>query len=194
MLALALVPLIVAGFSPLLQWRQPLYILAGFAGIAAMGVMLIQPLLAVGALPGVGPGPGRRLHRAMGGILVLAVLLHIGGLWITSPPDVIDVLLFRSPTPFGIWGALAMWAVFGAAIWAMFRRRLRLRLWRWGHTGLVAVAVVATVLHVIPVDGTMEVVTKWALSAGVLSATALAIYRRRVWASVAWRWPGLSIR
>ena len=152
-----------------------------------MAVMLFQPLLAIGALPGIEMGPGRRVHRVMGGVLVLAVSLHIGGLWVTSPPDVIDVLLFRSPTPFGSWGALAMWAVFGAALWSLARRRLPLRLWRWGHTVLVALAVTATVLHVIPIDGTMETFTKWALAAGLLIAAATAIYQRRVWASAARR-------
>ena len=49
---------------------------------------------------------------------MLTVIVHVAGLWLTSPPDVIDVLLFRSPTPFSAWGAIAMWAVFAAALWA----------------------------------------------------------------------------
>ena len=110
LVAAVAVPMGLAATSPLLQWRDPVYILAGFAGIFAMGLLAVQPVLAAGYL-----GRTRRLHRAVGSVLVGAVVLHIAGLWITSPPDVIDVLLFRSPTPFALWGVFAMWALFAAA-------------------------------------------------------------------------------
>ncbi len=80
------VPLLAAAASPLLQWRQPIYIAAGFAGITAMALLLLQPLLAGGYLPGAEGLKGRRLHRWTGSLLVLAIILHVGGLWITSPP------------------------------------------------------------------------------------------------------------
>ena len=32
--------------------------------------------------------------------MAVAVVIHVAGLWITSPPDMIDALLFTSPTPF----------------------------------------------------------------------------------------------
>jgi len=182
-LALAVfVPVIAAANSPLLQWRDPLYIFAGLAGVVGMTMMLVQPLLAIGVLPGVSLLASRRLHRAVGAALVLAVLGHVIGLWMTSPPDVIDVLLFRSPTPFAIWGALAMWAVFGATMLAVLRPRLPLRAWRWGHTVLVGLAVVGTVVHAVQIVGTMEAVTKTALSVLVVTALLWAIVRRRVWA------------
>ena len=74
----------------------------------------------------------------------LRSLIHVGGLWITSPPDVIDALLFASPTPFSAWGVIAMWAIFVAALLAAFRRRLRLRprTWRIAHSSAAAVVVV----------------------------------------------------
>ena len=97
------VPVAAATASPLLAWRDPVYIAAGFAGIAAMALMLIQPLLAGGYLPGLPAIRGRFLHRWTGAVLVAAVVGHVAGLWITSPPDVIDALLFRSPTPFSAW-------------------------------------------------------------------------------------------
>jgi predicted ferric reductase len=175
-------PVIASVNSPLLQWRDPVYIFAGLAGVVGMAMMLVQPLLVIGVLPGVSLLASRRLHRAVGATLVLAVLGHVIGLWVTSPPDVMDVLLFRSPTPFAIWGALAMWAVFGAALLAALRLRLPLRLWRWGHTGFVGLAVVGTVVHALQIVGTMEVVTKSALAALVIAALVWAIARRRVWA------------
>ena len=35
-----LIPLGVAATSPLLAWREPIYIVAGFAGVLAMGLLL----------------------------------------------------------------------------------------------------------------------------------------------------------
>ncbi|WP_375573420.1 hypothetical protein ABWH93_09110 [Seohaeicola saemankumensis] len=41
-------PLAIAATSPLLAWRQPVYIIAGFAGVVGMALILLQPLLAAG--------------------------------------------------------------------------------------------------------------------------------------------------
>jgi hypothetical protein len=88
------VPLAAAATSPLLAWRQPVYIAAGLAGVIAMALMLLQPLLAGGHLPGL---PALRADAdctAGRRLLIAAVVVHVAGLWITSPPDVIDALLF----------------------------------------------------------------------------------------------------
>ena len=175
------VPVIAAALSPLLAWRGPLYIAAGFAGIIALGLMLVQPLLAGGTLPGLPGFRGRRAHRWTGGALVLAVVVHVAGLWITSPPDMIDALLFASPTPFSPFGVIAMWAIFAVALLALLRRRLRLRTWRLAHMSLVAVIVIATVVHGMLVEGAMETVSKAVLCAVVLAATIKVIADLRVW-------------
>ena len=124
------------------------------------------------------------LHRFVGSALVLAVLIHVAALWFTSPPDVVDVLLFRSPTPFSVWGAIAMWAVFAAALLALFRQRLRrsLRLWRIGHTALAAAIVVGSVVHAMLIEGTMGTVSKAVLCALALIATVKVVMDLRVWA------------
>ncbi|MBO6855949.1 ferric reductase-like transmembrane domain-containing protein [Roseibium sp.] len=178
------VPLLAAAASPLLQWRQPVYIVAGFAGITAMALLLLQPLLAGGYLPGAEGLQGRRLHRWTGSLLVLAIILHVGGLWITSPPDVIDALLFRSPTPFSVWGVLAMWAVFAAAFLAAFRRSLALspRLWRRLHTLLAMVIVAGSAAHALLIEGTMETLSKAALCALAVAATVKVIVDLKIWA------------
>ncbi|MFN3252463.1 ferric reductase-like transmembrane domain-containing protein [Roseibium album] len=183
--AVLLIPVAAAAASPLLQWRQPVYIAAGFAGIIAMALLLVQPLLAGGYLPGLARQRGRRLHRWVGGILVLAVIVHVAGLWITSPPDVIDALLFRSPTPFSVWGVIAMWAVFAAALLAAIRRRLQLRprTWRLAHTSLALVIVAGSVIHALLIEGTMETVTKVALCGLVLAAFLKAFADLKVWTS-----------
>jgi predicted ferric reductase len=171
------VPIAAAAVSPLLAWREPVCVLAGFAGIFGMTLLLVQPLLAAGELPGLSVVASRRCHRGVGVVLVLAVLIHVAALWITSPPDVIDALSFASPTQFSAWGVIAMWAVFATALLAAVRRRLRLRLWAWriAHTGLGAVIVVGTVVHAVLIDGTMEAISKVALSVLVVAATAKVI-------------------
>ncbi len=178
---LTVVPLAMAAFSPLLEWRDPIYIIAGFAGIIGLAIMLAQPLLVAGSLPGLPAARGRVLHRWGGALLVFSVVVHVGGLWITSPPDVIDVLLVRSPTPFAIWGLLAMWAVFAAALWAALRKRLPLRWWRVGHTGLVALAIAGTVPHAWLIYGTMETVTKGILCVAVILTALKVIIARKAW-------------
>jgi predicted ferric reductase len=178
-LALAVaVPVLVAALSPLLEWRDPVYIIAGFAGIIGLALLLIQPLLISGMLPGV---PARRVHVWTGTGLVLAVVVHVAGLWITSPPDVVDVLLFRAPAPFSVWGALAMWAVFAAALLAVVRKRIGLRLWRLGHSLAVVVVVTGTVVHAWLIEGAMESVTKGVLCLMVLVAAGWALRHRKAW-------------
>lgn len=169
------VPFIAAANSPLLAWRDPIYVLAGFAGITGLALLLVQPLLARGILPGLSLLTSRHAHRWIGAGLVVSVVVHVAGLWVTSPPDVVDALLFRSPTSFSVWGVIAMWAVFASAMLAAGRRRLRLRpmTWRRAHTGLGAVIVAGTVLHALLIQGTMETWSKLVLCALVVAATAL---------------------
>ena len=180
------VPVTVALSSPLLAWRQPVYIAAGLAGILGLAIILAQPLLAAGYLPGLPAPRGRRIHRWTGAALVGLVLAHVGGLWLTSPPDVIDALLFRSPTPFSAWGVVAMWAILAAAILASLRRRLRLRpgSWRLAHMLLTSLAVIGSVVHAILIEGTMGTISKWLLCALVIAATAKAFADLRTWAAL----------
>ena len=173
-LALAIgVPIAFATASEQLAWRGPVYILAGFAGIVALGLVLVQPLLIGGYLPGLSAYRGRRAHHWIGGALALAVVIHVAGLWITSPPDMIDALTFASPTPFSPFGVIAMWAIFAVALLAALRRwlGLRLRTWRIVHIPLAIVIVACSVVHCLLIEGTMETISKAALCALVLAAT-----------------------
>ena len=181
-------PIAAAAVSPQLEWRHPVYIAAGFAGITALGLLLVQPLLIGGYLPGLSAHGSRRVHRWTGSMLVAAVVFHVGALWITSPPDVIDALLFAAPTPFSAWGVIAMWATFTAALLAALRRRLRLRprTWRIGHAFLVVVIVMGTMVHALLIEGTMETVSKVALCALVLVATMKIVADLRA-SSSKWR-------
>ena len=177
------IPAAVAASSPLLAWRDPVYIVAGVAGVAAMALLLVQPLLAGGHLPGLPVRRGRRVHRLVGIALVGTVVLHVAALWITSPPDVIDALLLVSPTPFSLWGVIAMWAIFASASLAAFRGRLNLPLpvWRVLHTCLAIVIVLGSVIHSLLIEGTMGYLSKLTLCAAVIAATLKVIIDRRSW-------------
>lgn len=183
-LALAIgVPIAAAAASEQLAWRGPLYILAGFAGIVALGLVLVQPLLIGGYLPGFPAYRGRRAHHWIGGTLVAAIVIHVAGLWVTSPPDMIDALTFSSPTPFSPFGVTAMWAIFAVALLAALRRRLGLRprTWRFIHMPLAIVIVAGSVIHCLLIEGTMETISKAALCALVLAATVKAMIDLQVW-------------
>ncbi|WP_170358267.1 ferric reductase-like transmembrane domain-containing protein [Ruegeria arenilitoris] len=183
LIAAVAVPVVVAGFSPYLAWRSSIYIAAGFAGVIGLGLLLVQPLLAARMLPGLTAMNSRMVHRWVGIALIAMIALHVGGLWITSPPDVVDALLFRSPTSFSAWGVAAMWAAFAAAALAALRSRLgwRFRPWRLAHASLALVTILGTVVHALLIEGTMETVTKAALCGLVLFACVGALIRLQVW-------------
>lgn len=178
------VPIGAAAVSPLHSWRDPVYIAAGFAGIIAMVFLLVQPLLIGGYLPGLSGLRGRRVHRIIGAVLVLAVAIHVAGLWLTSPPDMMDALLFASPTAFSDWGVIAMWAVIATAILAALRRPLRLRprTWRLAHTTFAAIIVLCSVVHALLIEGAMETFSKVALCTFVVLGAVKVGTDLRVWA------------
>lgn len=184
-LALAVaVPMVIAATNPQLAWRHPIYIASGFAGVIALCLVLVQPLLAGGYLPGLPARLGRSVHRWTGMTLVLVVVAHVGGLWLTSAPDVIDALLFQSPTPFSVWGVLAMWAVFAAALLAAVRGRLRLspRVWRIAHSALAVVIALGSIAHAVLIEGTMGQISKALLCVLVLAALIRVFIDLRTWA------------
>lgn len=177
---LVAVPVALATTSPYLGYRSMPYIIGGFAGILAVALFLLQPLLALGALPGMNKVHSRSWHRWVGASIVVAVLIHVGGLYITSPADTVDALLLVSPTAFSIYGVIAMWGVVFTAVLVVCRRRLRLRYstWQLVHNGLALVVVISTVIHAVMIQGAMEEVSKWVLCLAVLATTtgALAIH------------------
>jgi len=175
-LALALVwPLTFAATSEYLAWRDPAYIAAGLAGVVALCLLLVQPLVAQGWLPGLNLLYGRRIHRVLGVLLVVAVVLHVAGLWVTSPPDIVDALLLRAPTPFSLWGVVAMWALFAAALLAVLRRRLSPSAWRVGHASLASIVVLGGVIHAMLIEGTMDTTSKAVLCGLAMTATVAAV-------------------
>ncbi|MEO1702662.1 MAG: ferric reductase-like transmembrane domain-containing protein [Pseudomonadota bacterium] len=165
LVAVSLAATFAAALSPLLQWRDLIYQLASFSGILALILLVVQPLLATNILPIPERFNARRVHRFLGLVLLGLVLVHVAALWVTSPPDVVDALLLVSPTPFSLWGVIAMWALIGAAAVVALRRLLTLRfsIWQKMHLGLTAIAVAGTIAHVLLIEGVMEQISKIAL-------------------------------
>ena len=174
------VPTVVAASSPLLAYRQWPYVIAGLAGVVALALLLVQPLLAGGALPGLSARAARAVHRWLGPALLGLVVAHVALLWVTSPPDVIDALLLRSPTPFSVWGVAGLAALVAAAGVAALRRRLSPLTWRRLHAALVATVVVTSVVHAMLIEGTMGWWSKAMLCALALAATGWALSRLRL--------------
>lgn len=175
-------PVALAAASPFLAYRGVPYIAGGFAGIVALALLLWQPLLAAGWLPGLAGPRGRRWHRRTGVALVACVLAHVLGLYVTSPPDTLDALLLVAPTPFSVYGVTAMWAVLATALLVAFRRRTGLSFSTWSlmHNILALVVVVATVVHAVQIQGAMEAVSKWVLCCAVVAAGVAVIFDIRL--------------
>lgn len=170
-------PALLAAFSPLLEWRGPVYTAAGFAGILAYSFMLWQPLLMAGHWPPIKRRYARLLHRAVGAGVILLVAVHVLGLYLISPMDVLDVLSFRSPTPFGLWGAIALYILLVLGFVVLFKRKIPLARWRFLHLSLASILSLTTILHVLPIEGTMESISKWILAAALLAALTRVVFR-----------------
>lgn len=181
LILIATVAMVAPVFSPLLAWRQPVYIVASFAGVLSLVILLFQPLLMLRKMPGIPISQGRRIHRWVGIGLLSCVAIHVLGLWMTSPPDVVDALLFRSPTLFTPWGVVAMWAVFLSAGIVAVRQRLTSKTLTWQrlHRSLGFVIVVGSVVHAYLIDGTMEWWSKTLLCLAVVIATIITLTTAR---------------
>ncbi|WP_254694228.1 ferric reductase-like transmembrane domain-containing protein [Sulfitobacter sp. SK012] len=175
-------PFLVAAQNPLLASRSAAYVTGGMAGITALALLLIQPLLAAGYLPGVRPAVLRRWHKWVGIALVSAVAVHVGGLYLTSPPDALDALLLVSPTPFSVYGVVSMWAVVLTAILVAARHKLRLKptTWKITHNLLALAVVIGAVVHALMIEGAMGATSKIALCICVLATTGITIFHLRI--------------
>ena len=174
-------PLLIAATSPLLAGRDVIYIVGGFAGILALILLLIQPLLAAGLLPGISLVQARRWHRWTGSALAIALALHIIGLYLTSPPDMIDALLLVAPTLYSIFGVIGMWALILIVMLVLARARMGWRITRWRivHNTLAVVVVVASVTHALMIEGAMGALSKLILCLGVVVAMTVVTVQLR---------------
>jgi len=177
-----IIPVVFAAASPLLSSREAVYIIGGMAGVLALALLLVQPLLASGYLPGLSKSKTLQWHRRIGALLLLAVALHIGGLYLTSPADLTDALLLVAPTPFSIYGVIGMWALVATAILVAIRSRLALdyKIWRILHNILAAVVAITSVVHALMIEGAMSSGSKIFLCVCVLAATGIVLLHLRI--------------
>ena len=172
------IPVLLATLSPYLAYRDAIYITAGFSGMVGLALLVLQPLLVSCVLPGFSAIRARSGHRWVGSGILVCILVHIGGLSLTSPMDVMDALMLVAPTAFSFYGVAALWASVFIALLVLLRRPLRLQpaVWRVIHGSLTLVLVVGTVVHALMIEAAMEPVSKWALSAVVLMSTLLTLF------------------
>ena len=175
-------PIAIAATSPYLAYRDLPYIVGGFAGILCLSLLVLQPLLVGGYMPGLDRVRARRWHRCIGSAIILCVLLHVGGLYLASPEDTLDALLLVAPTPFSLYGVIAMGGVLVTGLMVALRHRLGLSFLTWSllHNALALIIVVSTVIHALWIEGAMEIVSKWALCLSALLVTSVALVEVRV--------------
>lgn len=175
-------PFWLAASSPLQAGRELAYVSGALAGVLALSLLFVQPLLAAGLLAGFGLLQERRWHRWTGIALLTAVSVHVIGLYLTSPDDMTDALLLVAPTPFSLYGVIALWALVLTAVSALvrFRRGLRLSAWNKVHSALTVIVVLSSCIHAWMIDGTMNSLSKIVTCLLVVLATAGGlIYLRR---------------
>jgi predicted ferric reductase len=177
-----LVPVGIAAANPLQASRDAFWIVGGMAGVVALALMFVQPLLAAGYLPGASVPAGRRWHRLVGTMVVVTVVLHVGGLYLSSPDDVADVMLLVAPTPFSVYGVMGLCGVVLTAILVAVRSRsgLRYASWRILHNALALVVVISSIAHALLIEGAMGNLSKVILCALVLAATVTVLFRIHV--------------
>lgn len=179
---IAAAPVAIALFSPLQQSRSAPYVVGGVSGIVALALLLLQPLLVGGYLPGLRSVKARFWHHCIGCTIVLTVFMHIIGLYVTSPDDITDAMLFTSPTPFSVYGVLGFWCVVMMLITVVLRNRsvFSSRLWSLVHNSLALVLVGASVIHALLIEGAMGNVSKVILCVSVVIATIAVTVKFRI--------------
>jgi predicted ferric reductase len=180
--ACILFPVGIAAANPLQANRDALWIVGGMAGIVALALFLVQPLLAAGYLPGPSVLAERRWHRWLGTMIVVTVGLHIGGLYLSSPEDITDALLLVAPTPFSVYGVIGLCGVVLTAILVAVKSSAGLRYasWRILHNALAVVVVVSSIVHALLIEGAMGAVSKLILCGLILAATIFVLFRVHV--------------
>ncbi|MFK7854822.1 MAG: hypothetical protein AB8B79_11940 [Granulosicoccus sp.] len=175
-------PVVVAATSPLLSGREAVYIVGGMSGVVALALLLLQPILASGYLPSISSVNSKTWHRRIGFLLVLAITLHILGLYLTSPDDLMDALLLISPAPFSLYGVAGMWAIIVTTLLVVLRSLLSWRhtLWKLVHNVLGCIVVVTSVTHAMMIDGAMGYRSKLILCIAIIVLTIVVIVHFRI--------------
>ncbi len=174
-----LVPVLLAAANPLQASREAIGIFGAMAGVVALALLLVQPMLAAGLLPGPSILVARRWHRWVGIMIVAAVVMHVVGLYFYSPDDTVDALLLVAPNSFSVYGVIGLWSAVLTALLVAIRSRsgMRYAAWRIVHNAVSVVVVVSSIVHALLIEGAMELVSKVILCVFVVAATIIALFR-----------------
>ncbi len=175
-----LVPIVLAVMSPLHQGRSAPYVVGALAGVVLLSLLLTQPLLAIGFNLNTSLACARKWHQWLGGAIVVLIALHIGGLYLASPMDMLDALTLAAPTPFSLYGVIGLWASVLIVFSLLIRKRTKPMRWNTIHNVLALLVVVPGVVHALLIEGSMEVRTKWILCIVIVLASTLVSVKLRI--------------
>lgn len=171
-----------AALSPLQAGRDLTWIAGGLTGVLALGLLVPQGLLATGWIT-TGPRQ-RRWHRRTAYLLILAVLAHVGGLYLYSPDDILDALLLHMPL-YSKLGVASLAALVLVAALAAARRAFRRHPsgWRIAHGTLAALVAATAIGHTVlawgALDGWAERLTVLAVMLAIAGALLQPLLERR---------------
>lgn len=182
LICVLILAVIVAALNPLQESRSIEYVIGGLSGVVALALLLLQPLLAIAFLPHGSVIQQRRWHRWIGTAIVITVALHISGLYLASPQDMIDAMLLVAPTPFSVYGVVGLWTLVLTATLVAFRKRLRLNISTWNiiHNSLAVIVVITSVVHALMIEGAMGYVSKLILCICLIGATTIVVAQLRI--------------
>ncbi len=80
---------------------------------------------------------------------------------------------------FSVFGVIALVGVIATAAIAKLRKSIAPRLWLGLHQALSALAVGATLIHALQIQGAMEPTSKWAIAVAALAATVVSVMWRQ---------------
>lgn len=122
------------------------------------------------------------MHQWLGASLIVLVVVHVGGLYLTSPDDMLDALMLVAPTPFSLYGVIALWTLIFTAMLVALRQRLPFSVstWKVIHNLLAVLVVVSSVVHALMIEGAMGSFSKWVLCICILVVTGVVTFNLRV--------------
>lgn len=181
MIALVILPLVVALVSPLQTGREAIWVIGALAGVLALSLLVIQVLLPTPWLRGIIIGDDSRVHRLLGIAIAVIVIVHVGGLYVTSPDDIADALVLQAPT-YSRLGVLSAWCLALSLGLALARRKLALTYsdWQIVHAFLAVVVVTTAVAHTVMIRGTLDGPVEVLLCGAAVIAVSAAIVHRFV--------------
>lgn len=176
LVALVILPTLLAALNPLQSGRAPLWVLGTVAGVLSLSLIVVQVLLPTGWLNDWIGEQNLRWHRILGMTVTGLVIAHVLGLYLYSPDDIGDALVLAAPT-YSRLGVLSAGCLLLSVTMATARSKLPLAPadWQILHH-VLAVAIVGTgVAHAILLQGTLDGFAEGLLCGSAVVAVLMAV-------------------